>query len=469
MKLRKSDFILLGAILFLFFIFDCYADIVTTYLNSIGCIEAIAHGRFFSFYEYAKEFVTAYKGSPLPIVYPFLIYFIFALWNLPIWILHQITGVSYLYPLCLLWCKGLLLLFSAGSVRMLGQILKNQGYASREIRLADFLFASSLFFVLPVFAVAQYDIISVFFILWGLKCYLDEDRISLKTIGVFSIAVTLKYFALFLFVPLVLMREKRVFACLADIGVSLLPAVLGGLLFPNHGGEVETFYTMMTETLLGKTLPGGNTEIPVFIALWLGLAVWAYFIRPDSRDAYFQYAVWAGAAAYLGFFCFVDINPYWVVLAAPFLVLLILQNQKNSKINLILEFFLCLCASLVYIVKFDWVYLYNTNMHYLLFELFKVPAYEERKFSQYWNALVGEEWLPVLFAVFVVCSIAMLIINYPKKKEVSNQEGKLQVDHGMLYLRLAVLALYIGTDIMLYIWTHVKNLLYPVYAALFKH
>lgn len=48
------------------------------------------------------------------------------------------------------------------------------------------MFASSLFFVLPVFAVAQYDIIAVFFILWGMKSYLTEEHISGKTILLFS-------------------------------------------------------------------------------------------------------------------------------------------------------------------------------------------------------------------------------------------------------------------------------------------
>ena len=467
-ELGKFDFGLLAIVLFLFFVFDCYADIVTTYLHSMGLLEALTKGKLFQFYDYSTEFISAYRSMVTPPAYPFLVYFIFAIWNLPVFILHQIFGIDYMYPLFLLWCKGMLVLFSAGSVKLLREILKQHGHETK-LKLAIFLFSSSLFFVLPVFAVAQYDIIAVFFILWGMKSYLSEERISGRTIILFSVAVTLKYFAILFFIPLVLMREKRIFRCMGNIILSLIPAFLGGIVFPNHSEIVKSGFQslFLAEKLFGGKIAGGATELCEFVGLYIGTVIWAFYIKPESREAYFKNVVWLGTAVYLLFICFVDINPYWAVLASPFLVLLIVQNPENQKINLILDIFLNVLASLVWIVKYDWIYLWNNNMHYLLFELLQIPACEERKFSKYWNSCIGEEWLPVLFTAAVVCGMGLLVINYPGRKQDSKQAEETS-DYGIIRLRLLMPALYIGTDIMLYIWTHVKNLLYPIYAYFFK-
>lgn len=441
---------------------------MTTYLHSMGLLEAVTKGKLFQFYEYATEFIAAYRSMLTPPAYPFLIYFVFAFWNLPVFILHGIFGIDYMNPLFLLWCKGMLLPFATGCVKMLCEILKLQGY-EKERKKASFLFTSSLFFVLPVFAVAQYDIIAVFFILWGIKSYLAEEHISGKTILLFSVAVTLKFFAALLFIPLVLLREKRILRCMADVILSFIPTLFGALIFPNHSDMVKSGFqsVFLTGKLFAGKTAGGATELCVFVGLYAGLVIWAFHKKSAGCERDFQNVVWLGTAVYLCFVCFVDINPYWAVLASPFLVLLLIQNPENEKINLILDFFLTVLASLVWIVKYDWVYLWNNNMHYLLFELLRIPAYEERRFSEYWNSYIGEEWLPALFTIAVACGMALLVINYPGRKK-SEGQPKEKTDYALLRLRLLMPALYIGVDIMLYIWTHVKNFLYPLYALIFR-
>ncbi len=63
-------------------------------------------------------------------------------------------------------------LWILGSLYFFNGILKDFRIGIEKRRLAIFLFCSSLWFVLPVFAVAQYDILGVFFILWGFREYL---------------------------------------------------------------------------------------------------------------------------------------------------------------------------------------------------------------------------------------------------------------------------------------------------------
>lgn len=452
--LGKVDFIFLSIILFLFFALCMYTDLIDTYLHSMGVIDAIFDGNFFEAYDYATKLGLEWRDNANWAIYPFPIYLIMGLWNLPVWCLHKFFAVSYFHPLCLLWAKGLLLPFSIGSLYFFNGILKDFRIGIEKRRLAIFLFCSSLWFVLPVFAVAQYDILGVFFILWGFREYLKNEKVTFKTVLIFSLAVMMKMFAVFLAVPLIFLKEKRIFSSLAKIVLMFLPTGLCSVLFSGSYAYAEGTYwfnNLMIDRLFGTVWQGGNSSFPVFVVLWIGICIYAYWLKVAETEQIFKYAVWLGCAVWLSFFCFVHIHPYWVVLGVPFMVLLIIQNPQNSKINLILETFVCGFSSLFYIVTFNWVYLCNSNMNYLLFNLFGIPLSEERRFADYWNALIGEKWLAVVYAGFIACSAAILLINRPDKSHRAEDET-IKVDHGMLYLRILILAGYILLDILLFLW-----------------
>ena len=80
---------------------------------------------------------------------------------------------------------------------MLGKLLKDFHFSSKNIRLAQFLFMTGLMTVIPTLATAQVDIITVFLMLWGIREYLKTDKITWKFLLIFSFAASLKIFALF--------------------------------------------------------------------------------------------------------------------------------------------------------------------------------------------------------------------------------------------------------------------------------
>lgn len=89
--------------------------------------------------------------------------------------------------------------------------------------MAILLFVSNILVVLPVFHIAQTDVIYLFFMLKGTKAYIKDDTKGF--VLWYAIANSIKFIPLFVFIPLVLFKEKRILECVRSI-------VLGCILIP---------------------------------------------------------------------------------------------------------------------------------------------------------------------------------------------------------------------------------------------
>ena len=85
------------------------------------------------------------------------------------------------------------------------------------------IFCSSALVSLPVFHIAQTDVVYLFFALRGVRCYLQDDY--KKFLVYMMLAIDCKYMALFVFIPLVLLHEKKILHIFKD-------CITGGILIP---------------------------------------------------------------------------------------------------------------------------------------------------------------------------------------------------------------------------------------------
>lgn len=174
-------------------------------------VDCLREGRLFDFYEVTMQNpvcgVEAFYFIP--------VYIVFAVWNLPAWIATRFMGVGIDNTFCMLWSKGIVVFFSILSMWMLYRILAKIKY--EHLEYAVFLFASSLFLFVPALAISQYDVIHIFFTLWGIDLYVADEKISWRVLTVFSIAVSMKLFAFFPFLILVLLNEKRIRYIIFDL------------------------------------------------------------------------------------------------------------------------------------------------------------------------------------------------------------------------------------------------------------
>lgn len=461
-KVGKAEWIILALLFALPFLTECFYDIMATYAHGYALLKATLHGDFFQFHDYAREVIWDEAVDDVLMgmygaAYSLPIYIIFGIWSIPVAIIRKIASVGLYDFGVILWYKTLAMLIAFGSVQKFYKILKKANLSKETIGTGCFLFASSLFFVMPVMFMGCYDGILVFFILWGIEKYLENPS-GYKWIFVLAFAATFKMFALFLFIPLLLYKEKRILACLWKIILAFIPTLFFTLLFAGsetYRDTTSAFLPQFVERVLASTFPGGNSPIPIMIALWIALCIWAYMQnREQDYKELLKYVSWMGMATYSLIFLFVYCHPQWILILAPFIYLTMALNERNTKINSILELAGTLALSFFYILHFDLVYCSKNSMQFVLLKSLGLHKATSISLAKAFHNALDFTFDPVIFAVFAVAIVALIVINRPfgtKKTEADNETDQIysQQDYGMIIIRILAIAVLWTVDLLI--------------------
>lgn len=435
-----ADWAILAAICLLAAATFLYGDVKATFEHSFNFLDAVLAGRPRDFYQIAIDNSTF--GHPA--VYDVPIYAVFALWNLPTYLLYRFNDFNYLESTpALLWLKLMLILFALVAAWLVMKIAKQIGVSSTRSKWVAFYFLSSMSLFVPVFVIVQYDIISVTFMLAGLLAYLKGNTRAFLLW--FLAANTFKLFALFIFIPLVLLREKRIPRALAQIFVGVLGLLLCRLLYR---GDLafQASTGGFTDIMLDRLRTSGfvwqsNIIVPLFIVFIVGLAIFAYAKRTSSTKELHAFALYVSLAAFLVFCAIVPLNPYWIALVAPFSVLIIFANPRFLTLNTLLEVSISTSLFLIYmLVGYS---MYNAGIFKdLLFGQFVPPAAAQR-FQTPGDILRGlgieGNYLIFLVGFMIACAIAVLVLNYPRAAFVAGMPNTQTIKRSVVWVRLAAL------------------------------
>lgn len=434
------DWALLAAICALAAVTFLYGDVKATFEHSFNFLDAVFAGRPQDFYQIAIENSTF--GHPA--VYDVPIYAVFGLWNLPTYLLYRFNDFNYLESTpAQLWLKLMLILFALVAAWLVMKIARQIGVSAARSKWVGFYFLSSMSLFVPVFVIVQYDIISVTFMLAGLLAYMKGNTRAFLLW--FLAANTFKLFALFIFIPLVLLREKRILRALAQIAVGLVGLVLCRLLYR---GDLafEASTGGFTDLMLDRLRTAGFTwqssiAVPLFVVFIVGLAIFAFAKSASSEREINAFAIYLSLAAFLVFCAIVPLNPYWIALVAPFSVLIIFANPRHLTLNTLLEVSIGTSLFLIYmLVGFS---MYNAGIFKdLLFGQFVSPASPQR-FQTPGDILraIGLDGNNVIFLVgfMIACVLAVLIINYPRASFIEGMPNVQTIKRSVVWVRLAAL------------------------------
>lgn len=371
---KRKEWIIGGVIFISLFLLYLYSDICHTTTRGITLWRALFEGKIGEFYVYPYPGV---EGSWMPNgtqggAYDFVLYIIFALWDLPLYCFEQLTGISFLSTYgTRLYAKGIVLLFTFLSAFALKKLIFKLTNKREKAYWGMFLFFSSIFMVNSITIMGAYDIISVFFTLVGICFYFEKDE--WKYLLFFALAITCKMFAIFIFIPLVLLRYKKIWEVIlrgfAGISLIVIPKLFSGLwnfiakyiVSSQDNKEIVSNRVIAHSDIINEQMFAGNgavltlSYLPLFF--FFTLALWWFCWKKKNATDYD--VIYICTLSMSIFSLCVRMHPYWIVLLAPYVVIIIILNMERICDNIILELIFSLCYTIFCAYNYYWCYSFN--------------------------------------------------------------------------------------------------------------
>jgi hypothetical protein len=293
---------------------------------------ALLGGHFFDFYDFNQPVMV---GND----YLILLYGVIALWMSPIYFFGLATppeqfNLLLANPVEVLWAKvGLAILFVILANRI--QKIASRFFADASRSRTKWIVLTSPFALLPVLVMGQYDVIGLLLVVLGFEAWLGKRH--LHFVAYFAFALSFKYIALAVFIPLVLIAAKNLRQVAGWLSSALIP-----IAFQIGIGLTNAAYRSNASLQPMKLLlPDLNSPVSIavrFIALLLAILVAFWLLRKkyESELAKQHFAVIAVVASLTTLFIAVRWNPQWLICIVPFWALLTLQ-MKRPRLLMISE------------------------------------------------------------------------------------------------------------------------------------
>lgn len=469
-KLNAVEWILLGVILLLIVTTLFYGDNLGMYLTYFWINEGLLRGgsiRFLGNNQLSYGIVQQYFCE---------------LWVLPVNILYTIFKFEVANAFTTLWFKlsmAFVMTLTMAEVKKLGQTL---GMTAERIKWMLILMLSTVLVALPVFHIAQTDILYAFFVVAGIHSLIKKD--NKKFIIFFACAVSCKSIAALVFIPLVLMNEKRILFIIRDciLGVIIFPIEriwykiidkLNSVISGEYIGNTVQVKTVVDEatTVTEKSLDQVNVdffshfyhkmlyfEFPairkgymasLLVVLFVVLCIWCY-AQSREKDKEWEYkCIFAASVAWMIFFANASPSPYWIVVMYPCWFILIFMKPERIRINMLLMNAFTLTMFLVYVVNTHWVYGGSNNLDYLFLKGILPEGHDSTPdggpyVARYLNNMGIESFMNVITAVCLAAVIGLVAVNYHKSKVNDNltEKEERQVMHGFAIFQIGFLYLW---------------------------
>ena len=408
-----------------------YNDLLITTRQGINFWDILFDGNFLSFY----ELNVCISGNPVydhlqGCAYNIVVYLAFAIWNFPMYLLERFAGVDVMNSIpCLVYQKLAIAAGMAATIVLFKKILEELDIPEEKHDLMVYLYASSTLLTSVVFITGQYDIFSLIFQLLGVLAFVKgKDR---AFVWWFGLAVCFKYFALVIFLPLMLLKQKKVISWIKSLVILIVPLLITKLPFilfsqqTSSGGVAgDVIGVNLMAGMLGSS--NANININFFVIAYAGILVWCY-LQKDDPETNACKGIWASLLAYTAFFGLMNAYPYWSVIMAPFVTLVIAMAPHQLYLNLILE--TIGMAGLVFanMVRYSWVYFGDTLKPMIWPHVLKGTGFS----ADYSGSLIAGlvSWLSqetyhqevafpaIANSAFVAAVILMAMIAYPGNKE----------------------------------------------------
>lgn len=401
----RMEYLLFGLGAAVCFLLFNHPDIMETARHAYILIQSTLDGDFLQFFEntlsrtYGFQYVNAAH-------YNIVMYILYALWELPLYLVERIGGFVFDDVFLAMWCKAIGVGFYLGCGILVGKLAQRIGCDETACQWASLLFWLNPISFFNTLVMGQYDSICLFFVLWAMLLYFDKKYMAFSL--VMGVGFVFKFFPLFVFIPMLLLVEKRVPQLLKYGTVSLWLYIPTTLLFAGRTGDAAFFNQLMTDRLFTAVFPGGTADASYFGLAMVLICVAAYLYRPQDAQTWYDVTVYGVMTVFSLLFIFVLWHPQWLILLVPFLILSALRQREKTtyaylNVALCIGFFLLVAFIYPHSLEgnlFDWGVL-----HPLTGWFYSIVA--EPRWNAFYLALIPylDKIAPILFYGALFCGI----------------------------------------------------------------
>ena len=436
-KLYKWEWVLLALLIFLPFASCFYGDtnVIVLYENHFW--GAIFQGDgILSYYDYVYDQVQ--NGLGIYATYDFPMYLILGVWGLPLWIFWGSKGeVPTMFFMARLYGKCVYLIPLAITVFLVYKICRELKMSKERAMWGAFLYESSMMVYVAICLNGQTDIIGMVFILLGLWAYIKDERI--KFLVFFALAVPFKQYALFLFVPLLVLREKKIWNIILNAIGSLSVLIVSNLLFDPLSPGIERkkiFELEIFNRLMANRLPLLDGSVPTPVVLLLAVCVFCFLKEVRDEEERKRYAVFIPLLTMGCMFISFESSSYWYLHLAPYLSIMLVYNTNRTRHNLLFETVAMICLTLANYASRPWAFEVYAYCGMLLEKLFgNYNALETPFYLENFCQKIGiTKYCGAFFSTYVVLLMSIIFINRPS--QISSEEDTGLPMRGYAYLRM---------------------------------
>lgn len=365
------------------------------------------------------------------------------------YLFHQVPSTLFLT----MYCKQLILLAILASGYLLSKIGTVIGLAKERCQWLAFLFMSGPILLFGSVLFGQIDIFSVFFTLLAFLFYLQKRYYWFSAI--MSVAICFKAFPVFIFIPLILLIEKRILHILkfGIIGSSLL--LFTQLLARFDPGYRATKSALsdiynFTDRIYKVKLPTAFEGTSALIFAFLLICLFCYVVQPDDM----RLSSWAISISFLSYavlFTFLSPwHPQWLILLCPFAALS-LSLVNNHKAAILMD-----CAMNLGYIVFVPIY-FSNNVDFNMLNSGILPQLFHEKFLNHpisvWfgnNANLIRSASNALFIAGLVSLVIYTAYDLIHGKKIEERQTPPVMERGLIWIRMGILLGFITVGLLWY-------------------
>ncbi len=330
---------------------------------------------------------------------------------------------------------------------MLTLIFKEFGLGLKRSYFGAFLFLSSMYTVFITTVQSQLEIVILFLMLLGIYYYIKDDM--KKFVLFFALSVPLKMVSIFVFIPLLLLKQKNILKIILSVLVSVSLLAVGKIVYASSAA-----YAMLSGTNSKFSLGGlsymliqiGTRRLSVFAFAFICLCILCFAKKLENKAESIYLTSYVSLLATGALTILFPCSSYWLALIVPFMVMVTMANKKSLCVNMMLDVGISV-GWMVYCFTSAAAFtnLVRTGREFLLMKAFAPTQGEEYTYKGVGDFLIShdlDQYTILFYALMIACFAMFCIINFPyKKQEIGNEQP---IDRAAIWIRLLAVICSVG-------------------------